>query len=354
MQFDDIRQCRVLPKEGRILIGERGYDLDDSLTLDAPFGDIPIRALKDGVNPYINLSGSECQPQAAILVFQLTGQIQALAHYFPILTILNEKQQIEFHALMQGILNNRKFRVRMRELPKPHSDQPVPEGVRILIAGHLCEIFFFRQEMLARFLKQRRSFWVYPTKASFAAAGGKGGGDYHLTLKCIRLYMQRIFEGFYGAMPAQAPFIHEFGHMLEHFESWSGISRKGTGLLPGMLKKDGALYNAEAHHLFMEGKQLEMERYQKYQASQAAKTDPQPVGNPYVFKNNSEFIAGYLEMFFRNPNTFARQNITLYRAFERLFGWDPRQAWKQDYDGYVKKNQQVYASGTAINKSGLI
>jgi Mlc titration factor MtfA (ptsG expression regulator) len=354
MQFDDIRQCRVLPKEVRIQIGERGYDLDDSLTLDAPFGEISIRALNDVLQLYLNLSDNECQPQAAILVFQLIGQIQALAHYFPILRILDEKQQIEFHALMQRVLNNKKFRVLMKDPTGQRSKQAVPEGVKILIAGHICEIFFFQQEMLARFLKQRRSFWVYPTKSNFATAGGRGGGDYHLTLKCIRLYMQRIFEGFYGSMPAQAPFIHEFGHMLEHFESWRGISRKGTGLLPGMLKRDGKLYNPEAHHLFVEGKQLEMDRYQKFQTGQAAKTDPQPLGNPYVFKNNSEFIAGYLEMFFRNPNQFAKQNTTLYRAFERLIGWDPRQAWKQDYDAYIKKNQQVYASGTSINKSGLI
>ncbi len=73
-----------------------------------------------------------------------------------------------------------------------------------------------------------------------------------------------------------------------------------------------------------------------------------------MFQNNSEFIAGYLEMFFRNPHYFAAQNITLYRAFERSFGWDPRQVWEQDFDAYVRANQLAYTSDKTLNPSGLI
>jgi len=55
--------------------------------------------------------------------------------------------------------------------------------------------------------------------------------------------------------------------------------------------------------------------------------------------------AGYFEMFFRNPNYFASQNQDLYTAFVELFGYDPRNAWKQDFPFYIDQNRTFYLSG---------
>lgn len=353
MQFDDIRHCRVTPSQGRIRIGEREYDLDGSLRLNAPFGTIPVQALSDVLKPYTLLSGGECQPQAAILVYQVSGRIEALAHYFPILRILDDRQKVEFHARLQQLAGSYGLRVVMKGLPENAPRTETPEGLRILAAGHILEVFFFRQDMLARFFKSRRSFWVYPDRKAYQAAGGAGGGTYHPVLRCIRLYMQRFFEGFYGAMPGAAPFLHEFGHMLEHFNSRKGLMLLGTRLLPGMLESDGTLFNPEARTLFLEGKRLEKERYQAWHLRSGADPGPMPIGNPYVFQSDGEFIAGYFEMFFRNPHAFADKNITLYRAFERLFGWDPRQAWDQDFDAYIRSNRMAYESGKPLKTTGL-
>ncbi len=114
MNFEDIRQCRVLPADGRIQIGDLVYELDESLQLDAPFENLAIRSLADLVKPYLVLSNGECQPQAAILIYELTGKIQALAHYFPILHLLNPKQQIEFHSLLQNLVASQNLRVVMK------------------------------------------------------------------------------------------------------------------------------------------------------------------------------------------------------------------------------------------------
>jgi Mlc titration factor MtfA (ptsG expression regulator) len=72
-----------------------------------------------------------------------------------------------------------------------------------------------------------------------------------------------------------------------------------------------------------------------------------------VFQNDGEFVAGYLEMFFRNPHYFAAQNPDLFSAYMELFGYDPRKAWKQDFPHYVRANKSFYASGEIPPKPGL-
>ena len=72
-----------------------------------------------------------------------------------------------------------------------------------------------------------------------------------------------------------------------------------------------------------------------------------------MFQNNSEFIAGYLEMFFRNPHYFAAQNPALFDGFSRLFRQDPRQYWEADFPFYIQQNRSFYQSGQRPRASGL-
>ena len=57
---------------------------------------------------------------------------------------------------------------------------------------------------------------------------------------------------------------------------------------------------------------------------------------------DTEFAAGYFEMFFRNPNYFAAQNPDLYQGYVELFNYDPRRAWKEDFPFYVTENRNFY------------
>jgi len=124
-----------------------------------------------------------------------------------------------------------------------------------------------------------------------------------------------------------APFLHEFGHMLDVCDAGTGGMRRSEGLLPGLSPSDGAIYTPEARRLFLKGKRLELERYLRHHNTLTlARGEPPPIGHPYVFQNDTEFIAGYLEMFFRNPHAFAEQYPDLYEGFMALFRQDPRRA----------------------------
>ena len=152
-------------------------------------------------------------------------------------------------------------------------------------------------------------------------------------------------EGFYGLTPGVAPFLHEFGHMLDAFEASTGRMGFGDGLLPGLSPSDGSIYTPGARELFIRGKRMELERYLARYRSEARATDPLPIGHPYVFQNDAEFAAGYFEMFFRNPHYFAEQNPELFQCYVELFRYDPRHAWKEDFQFYINENRNFYLSG---------
>ena len=81
---------------------------------------------------------------------------------------------------------------------------------------------------------------------------------------------------------------------------------------------------------------------------------PSQSATPYVFQNDTEFIAGYFEMFFRNPHYFAEMNSDLYQGFALLFRQDPRSAWEQDFPFYIQQNRDFYLkSGKQPGLPGL-
>ena len=55
-----------------------------------------------------------------------------------------------------------------------------------------------------------------------------------------------------------------------------------------------------------------------------------------------EFIAGYFEMFFRNPHAFAQANPALFDSFALLLGCDQRPAWPANFPDYVAANRHFY------------
>ena len=214
-----------------------------------------------------------------------------------------------------------------------------------MIAGHLAEIFFFRRDILDAFFKTEKRFWLYTTPRAYADHGGVAGGMFNSSNGAIQLVLNRLYEGFFAETPGVAPFLHELGHMLDHFQpSEESVSRSG-GLLPGLHLMDGDLYSAEARLLFRKGKRIELERYLNWQRGTAKSDDPLPIGHPYVFQNDGEFIAGYFEMFFRNPHYFAELNPDLYAAFSNLFRQDPRTYWREDFLFYIQQNRDFYLSG---------
>ncbi len=279
----------------------------------------------------------------------LIKNVREMNQYFPITNMLIETEIDEFHQLIIHIAEHPNFDLQLISENKNKLTE-IPNTIRYLVAGHLAEVFFYRQNILEKFLSQPRHFQIYTTPEAFHQDGGVAGGCYNPSRECIQLVISRLFEGF-NATPGVCPFLHELGHMLDFFDAGTGSMKRSEGLYPGLNPKDGDLYNPLARDLFIKGKRLELDRY--LALGRGDLTQPLPIGHPYVFQNDGEFVAGYLEMFFRNPNYFAQQNIDLFNAYVELFGYDTRQAWKEDFPHYVNANKSFYLSGQTPSKTKL-
>lgn len=280
----------------------------------------------------------------------LAQHVHEMNRYFPITNILTEPEKDSFHQLIIYISDHPNFDLQLISENKTQLKE-IPSAVRYLIAGHLAEVFFYRQNILEKFLSTPRHFQIYTTPEAFHQDGGVAGGCYNPSRECIQLVMSRLFEGFKHETPGVCPFLHELGHMLDFFDAGTGSMKRSEGLYPGLNPKDGDLYNPLARDLFIKGKRLELDRYLALEHGDL--TQPLPIGHPYVFQNDGEFLAGYLEMFFRNPHYFAKQNIDLFHAYVELFGYDTRQAWKEDFPHYVNANRNFYTSGQKPSKTKL-
>jgi hypothetical protein len=289
----------------------------------------------------------------AALIFAVTRQARALDMCFPIINMLDRAEVGSFDELGQHIARHPHFDLRLIGAGRADLTTHLPPDARHIVAGHLAETFFYRRDLLERFLSAPRHFRLYTTPRAFEDDGGQAGGNYHADRESVQLVLARLYEGFYGETPGVAPFLHEFGHMLDFFDAGRGEMGQSEGLLPGLRPQDGSVYTPHARELFLKGKRLEMERYRLRFEGRARESDPLPIGHPYVFQNDSEFVAGYFEMFFRNPHYFASQNPDLYQGFVELFDYDPRQAWAQDFPFYVQENRRFYLSGEKPWPPGL-
>jgi hypothetical protein len=340
------KPVQLVVNTGDIEIGEMRLTHESMIDLGDEFGQIPVSALADEAFRRARLTNQSTnnvwQPQLAAYVFTLLRKPQAMNGHFPITQALDKDQRLNFYKLAIEIAQKLTFDIRIIGERRVDYTRLMPPDVGFLIAGHLAEIFFFRTDILDSFFKTPKRFWLYITRQAYSDHGGVAGGMFNASENAIQLVLSRLYEGFYAPTPGVAPFVHELGHMLDHFASANGGSPRIKGLLPGLHPRDGSIYSAEAGNLFAKGKRIELERYLRRHHGAAASDDPLPIGHPYVFQNDGEFIAGYLEMFFRNPHYFADLNPDLYSAFSQLFRQDPRTYWREDFPFYIQQNRDFY------------
>lgn len=338
-----------------IRIGQQLFGLRETLEFGPPVGSLQVVELDQLLLQQAMMSKGSCQPQFAAYVFNITHQPYALNPYFPLTKMLDKAGLRDFYTLIQKIIRNPGFDLKLLDENRNDLWTNMPAHIVYLVAGHLAEIFYYRQDILERFLSSPRHVWLYTTPAAFANDGGVAGGNFDPGRGCLQLVLSRLYEGFNDKTPGVAPFLHEFGHMLDHFDASTGTIRTVSyGLLPGLRPEDGAIYTPEARERFIQGKRLELERYLNLHNGQYQEGDPLPIGHPYVFQNDTEFIAGYFEMFFRNPHYFASQNPDLYQGFSLLFKQDPRQFWTEDFPFYIQQNRDFYLkSGQRPGSPGI-
>lgn len=333
LDFEQVHYHRVVADGKSLHIGSLDlYLLDDLLIFEDSIGKFESAFFFAEASSRHQWTTS--QPQLAAYLFNVTRKPRLMNHYFPLTRALVRGQEAEFHKLVVSIANHPSFDLRLYGENRANQTAYLPPDAGYLVAGHIAEMFFQRHDLLDQFLSQKRGFFLYATPQAFKDDGGVAGGCYHPQRDAIQLVLSRLYEGFYQPTPGVAPFIHEFGHMLDHASG-------NRGLIPGM---------TEVLDAFRTGKALELERYERVRQGH---TDALPIGHPYVFQNNGEFIAGYLEMFFRNPHTFAAQNPALYGAFSGCLKLDPRQYWQQDFLYYVEQNRAYYRSGQKPPKAGI-
>lgn len=332
-----------------------GSNLTQDVTFDCgdEVGSVPMWAVAQAAPRYAVLTGGACQPQLAAVVFDATRNPRSLDHYFPLARALAGAERDLFDALVSEIAAHAGFDLRLFGPARADLTADLPLSARHLVAGHLAETYFYRRDILDRLLSAPRHFFLYTTRAAFADDGGEAGGCFNPERVALQLVLSRLFEGFYEEWPGVAPFLHEFGHMLDFFDAGTGRFGPSEGLLLGLSPSDGEVFTPVARDLFLRGKRLEYDRYLARLAGRAAPDLPFPIGHPYVFQNDTEFAAGYFEMFFRNPHALAEQNPDLHAGFVALFGYDPRRCWPQDFPFYIDSNRKFYASGEPLWPLGI-
>lgn len=366
---------------GKIKLGTLEIPFDEEIEFGAPVGTVPVHAILNNLIIAIDPSSDsllwQSTPQLAMLIFMATRRVQALNSYFPLTKILDKKQQQAFYRLAGDIIRQPGFSNCLISWVKPGKQgvlsaanewrdikdlksaqivdcaSPQAAAIAFFVACHIAEIFFHRQDILKRLLNASFQIRLHTTQNAFIRDGGAAGGNFSLEKGGIQLVLGRLYEGFNGKTPGIAPFLHEFGHLLDHFDAAEGRLSGSHGTLPGMRPDEGAIYVPKARELFMKGKELEAERYDNLRQHGFQPDAALPIGHPYVFQNDTEFIAGYFEMFFRNPHYFAAQNPDLYDSFVLTFGQDPRKAWTADFPFYIQQNQDFYRGDQRPPRHGL-
>lgn len=276
-------------------------------------------------------------------------------YYFPRYKTLSSTRKEEFERLCTHIIDNPNMQIQLIGPKSLDNALSVPIDAAGLVAGHIAELFLGRTDILDRVLGHPLAFLFYTTRQAYLDAGGAMGGQFDPIRGAVMMEHKRLVEGFGAERPGVSPFLHEFGHMLDFVDIvLGGYRMTSDGMLPGLRKNDGAIFTPEARMLFIEGKQLERERYLALANSAARKpVSAYPIGHPYVFQNDGEFCAGYLELWLRNPNYFATQNPRLFDGYATLFKWDPRTAWPKDFDFYVLQNRAFFDSGEPLWPCGI-
>lgn len=356
---DYAKYARAVPQAvaGGLSLG--GVFLPDDVIV-APFGHVRamVRDISGWAARYRELLGRDNPAQLAALLFDATGDPWSLAHYFPAVMVLADVERAALFGQIAATAHHPHLDLRLIGEGRKDLTGQLPASARWIVAGHLVEVLGQRPDILAAFLGAPRHLRLYTSARAFADDGGIAGGDYDPTRERIQLGLERVFEGFGGARPGVAPFLHELGHMLDAYDVESGTMSRGRGLLPGLDPRDGALFTPEARRRFVSGKALEARRYAvlvaRTGASPGLVPDAElPLGHPYVFQNDGEFLAGYLELFFRTPNRFGTLNPELFGGFAALLRQDPRPAWPVDFAYYVDANRAAYRGGSAIAPAGI-
>jgi hypothetical protein len=332
-------------------LGERDLTLTDTLNF-GDLGSVPVAQLADRAVCYHRLTGLGRTPQVAALLFDCTGDPRFLDQYLPLALEPQGTSKAEFTAVARRIAAHPHLELRLTSEGGVDRTADLPNSARWIIAGYLLEALWERRDLLEHLLSAPREVRLYTSELAIEDSNGLPRGEYHHGRHSIELTLAQLYTGFHGEVPGVAPFLHALGHLLDDCDS-RGRMGGANGVLLGMGRRDGALRSPQVFDLFRHGKRLEMHRYNRFRRGSARLGDPMPVGQPCLFGDDREFVAGYFELFFRAPRYFAAQNPVLYAAFALLLRRDPRRSSSRDCSLYVDQSRATYSAPLNLPPCGL-
>ncbi len=270
----------------------------------------------------------------AALVFQVSKELTSLGHFFPLIRTLNDTQRSEFRTRLNALLQSPNIAI---TYTSQTGVTATPLIMRVMVIGQILSCFWGRPEIIDALQGTKPHIALYSDRLAYERAGGVGGGCYLPLDHRIMLEANRLFEGFYTPIPNVSPFLHEFGHMLDGTHMRLNHLPHCHGRMPMMRNVDISLWQ--------KAKNNEFQCYLAWYHQRPPSNGHMPLGHPYVFQNDGEFLAGHWEMFWRNPHAMNQQSPHLFEAFKSYVNQDPRVSLAHDYMGYVEGNRAFYQSG---------
>ena len=302
---------------------------DDTHITIHPGLDIPMRTIRQAAATLQAQLGVTLALPLSYAAYVATTELSALAPMFPLVRALDSAGRHSWMQHFRALMHDSRLSITWTTA----STQTAPHGLRAVIVGHIVSCFVQRPDILTALLQTRPIFALFRDQRAYESAGGVSGGCYVEQTHTIMLVASRLFEGYWQPIPGVCPLLHEFGHMLDGTHRRYNRLPACTGELP--------LLQPTAPQTWQSAKADEVARYRAYARNPHASGTP-PLGHPYVFQTDGEFLAGYWEMFWRNPHSFAAHTPALFAVLCAYVAHDPR-AYTIDFDGYVRGNQAFYA-----------
>gem|GEM_PF-1270913 len=330
--FQLLAHYSVSATPNQLTIGTYVLHLEESIA--GQHWQIPVATLITRWHELVTYYGAGYHVPLAGLIFDTSPELEALGHFFALIPRLNQSQRHQFRIKLNELLADSRLQI---VLFRGRNTIPATLSMRALIAGQLLLCFWQRPDILAAVVASQPQFHLFVDATSYSAAGGVGGGCYSPSDHRIMLHVARLYEGFFSPVPNVSPLLHELGHLLDGTAMRMQNSSVCRGELPGMTANELADFGA--------GKYAEYHCYQAWYHQRPPTDGQMPLGHPYVFQTDGEFLAGYWEMFWRNPHSMARISPQLFMALCRYTRQDPRQFVTTDYTGYLQDNIAFYQSG---------
>ena len=330
--YHALAHCVVHATRAQCTIGSQTYTPDDIIA--GQQWQIPVATLISRWHELVNYYGPGYRVPLAGLVFDTSAELETLGHFLPLIPQLEQTQRHQFRTKLNALLADHRLQIM---LLRGRTTIPATLSMRALIAGQLLLCFWCRPDILEAVVASHPQFHLFVDATSYDRAGGVGGGCYSPSDHRIMLQIERLYEGFFTTIPNVCPLLHEMGHLLDGTAMRIQKTAVCRGELPGMTSAELADFGA--------GKHAEYHCYQAWYHQRPPLDGQMPLGHPYVFQTDGEFLAGYWEMFWRNPHRMATTSPQLFVALCGYTRQDPRQFVTTDYLGYVHGNIAFYQSG---------